>query len=100
MKRIKIVVIILFFILILTSLLSKKSYLEEDYRISEYKCVGCEACIKACPVDAISMQGGKAVIDQTKCIQCGFCVGGNFDDYIGCPTKAIYPPIEDLTGEK
>ncbi|MEX1307374.1 MAG: NADH-quinone oxidoreductase subunit NuoF [Eubacteriales bacterium] len=44
------------------------------YTIIEDKCVGCSACAKACPVDAIS---GKVkspyLIDQDKCIKCGAC---------------------------
>ncbi len=95
MKRIKIAVIVVFFLLLLTSLIGNKSNSKEGYSISEFKCVACGACVDACPVQAISLVGGKAVIDQTNCIQCGICVGGNFDDYLGCPTKAINPPEED-----
>ncbi len=32
--------------------------------------------VEVCPVDAISMQGGKAVIDRQKCIGCQRCVIG------------------------
>ncbi|HQP26463.1 MAG TPA: hypothetical protein PLL58_01440 [Candidatus Syntrophosphaera sp.] len=32
--------------------------------------------VKICPVDAISMQNGKAVIDKTNCIGCRRCVAG------------------------
>ncbi|MBN1405760.1 MAG: electron transfer flavoprotein subunit alpha [Candidatus Omnitrophica bacterium] len=38
------------------------------------KCVGCKACLKACPYDAIYMQGKLAVIDEAKCTLCGACV--------------------------
>ncbi|MCL1983037.1 MAG: NADH-quinone oxidoreductase subunit NuoF [Clostridiales bacterium] len=38
-------------------------------------CIGCTACAKACPVDAISgAVKGKHKIDQTKCIKCGACM--------------------------
>lgn len=37
-----------------------------------YTC--CGACIKACPVNAISMVDGKPNIDYKKCIFCGRCV--------------------------
>lgn len=39
------------------------------------KCMGCVAhpCNDVCPKGAISMQNGKSVIDQEKCIKCGKC---------------------------
>ncbi len=38
------------------------------------KCVGCTACKRKCPVDAISGEAkNKHVIDQDKCIKCGKC---------------------------
>lgn len=45
------------------------------YDILEDKCIGCTACAKACPVNAIS-GSVKAVhvIDQDKCIKCGQCL--------------------------
>lgn len=59
------------------------------YTITQEKCIGCEACVKACPVQAIKMVAGKAIIDQEKCIECGICVNGNGDDYLKCPVNAI-----------
>ena len=75
-----------------------------NYRavIDEEKCTACGACIKRCPVDAISqgperlpavlpcacaadlpdMEPGKSIVDRAKCIGCGVCV-------IACPTDAI-----------
>ncbi|MDM8533717.1 4Fe-4S dicluster domain-containing protein [Clostridiaceae bacterium HSG29] len=63
-------------------------------------CRGCLAnrCIKSCPVDAIQMVNSKAVIDQSKCIECGKCKSacpyGAIADVMrpckrGCPTNAI-----------
>jgi len=43
------------------------------YAMQATHCVGCEVCTHQCPVQAISMQAGKAVIDQQKCISCGLC---------------------------
>ncbi len=43
------------------------------YMITE-KCVGCGACKRVCPVDAIEGSPKKLhVIDQEKCIKCGMC---------------------------
>ena len=42
-------------------------------------------CRKSCPVDAIIMdeETGIAVIDESKCIQCGACVDSHCTDYRG-----------------
>ena len=73
---------------------------KSNYRavIDPDPCTACGACIKRCPVDAISegpkrmpvgplcvaveLEPGKSVVDRDKCIGCGVCV-------IGCPTDAI-----------
>lgn len=38
-------------------------------------CQGCLAhsCVEVCPKDAVSIQNGKSVIDQEKCVSCGRC---------------------------
>jgi NADP-reducing hydrogenase subunit HndC len=47
-----------------------------NYIIDKKKCIGCTACVKVCPVAAIS---GKVKepheIDPAKCIKCGACMG-------------------------
>ena len=43
-------------------------------RVDETKCVGCEACIPYCPVEAISMGlHGIALVDEEVCVECGNC---------------------------
>lgn len=51
-------------------------------KVDADECTGCENCVSVCPVEAISMVDGKAVIDQDKCTQCGVCIGE-------CPVEAI-----------
>jgi NADH-quinone oxidoreductase subunit F len=46
-----------------------------EYNINEEKCVGCQTCLKNCPVNAITGQPGKIhSIDPEKCIKCGMCL--------------------------
>lgn len=46
------------------------------------KCTGCGDCVKICPVEAIKLKSGLAVIDNEECLDCGACL----DE---CPTEAI-----------
>ncbi len=46
------------------------------------ECVGCGVCRDNCPVSAIKMKEGKAVINQNKCIRCYCC-------HELCPHKAV-----------
>jgi heterodisulfide reductase subunit A len=45
-------------------------------------CNGCGDCVPICPVNAISMQDGKAVINPFQCTGCGACIPV-------CPREAI-----------
>lgn len=45
-----------------------------EYRIVEQNCVGCGACKRVCPSEAISGELKQIhLIDQEKCIKCGAC---------------------------
>jgi len=60
----------------LEKLLSIKPAVRKD------SCVGCSACARVCPADAIKIKSGKAEISPQKCIRCFCCM--EF-----CPYKAI-----------
>ena len=51
-------------------------------------CVGCGACAEICPVQAVTVMDGVAVVDEEWCIGCGVCVSR-------CPTDAIGIGLRD-----
>lgn len=51
-------------------------------KVDGEKCTACEACIEACPSEAIATSGDHAKVDPDKCVDCGVCV----DE---CPVEAI-----------
>ncbi len=46
------------------------------------QCVGCEACIERCQMEALSLADGRAVLNPDRCIGCGLCVSA-------CPSGAL-----------
>lgn len=48
----------------------------------ESLCVLCETCVEYCPMEAISVAGGKKIVAYEKCIGCGLCVSS-------CPEGAV-----------
>ncbi len=56
----------------------------------EAECQDCYKCLRACPVQAISIAGGHAQIRPESCIACGRCV-------VACPAKAKH--IRDDLGD-
>lgn len=46
-------------------------------------CIGCQICVKNCPVEAFTFENNLAKINYDICINCGVCAEK-------CPTKAIY----------
>jgi Na+-translocating ferredoxin:NAD+ oxidoreductase subunit B len=54
-----------------------------EARVDAASCTGCEICAgERCPVKAIGMKDGIAVVDAEKCIGCGLCA-------TACPAEAI-----------
>lgn len=51
-------------------------------KVNAALCTGCGSCVDVCPVEAISMVEGKAVIDTSVCANCRVCESE-------CPVGAI-----------
>jgi NAD-dependent dihydropyrimidine dehydrogenase PreA subunit len=60
-----------------------------DVPLGESTCIGCGACVRACPTGALAPAPGRAVsaIDQDECVECGVC--GRADV---CGADALYMP--------
>jgi iron only hydrogenase large subunit-like protein len=61
------------------------------HRVDLGKCRGHRVCMRHCPTQAIRVKGGKAVISEDLCVDCGTCISV-------CPSGAIVP-ITDPVGE-
>lgn len=46
-------------------------------------CVGCEVCVKRCPMGALAPDGDRVALDPGRCIGCGVCVSA-------CPGEALH----------
>ncbi|HEX2958989.1 MAG TPA: 4Fe-4S binding protein [Chitinispirillaceae bacterium] len=78
-RSVVITIVFTFITLMCGCMQSQSSYLT----VQSNKCTGCRACEGVCRVDALRFIDGKAVIDPTKCVECGRCVEV-------CPSGAIY----------
>ena len=92
---------------------------DKGARVQKYcalGCIACKKCEKNCPVDAIHVVDNIALIDYSKCINCGICASvcpshsiidniGERPRYeitecIGCTLCAKKCPVGAITGEK
>ena len=55
-------------------LLKTKDGKKISAKIKQDDCVGCEACVTACPTDAITMDNKTATINKNICVACGTCI--------------------------
>ncbi len=60
--------------------------------IKKEDCVGCGVCVEKCPVGAISLEEGVAVINMSNCIRCGVC-------HNVCPKGAVRHDSEKIDEE-
>ena len=51
-------------------------------KVDKDSCVGCGACVEACPAEAIKLEGDKAQVVEDSCVSCGACADA-------CPCSAI-----------
>ncbi|MBU4541184.1 MAG: 4Fe-4S binding protein, partial [Firmicutes bacterium] len=48
------------------------SHASKSLHISDW-CTGCGECVKRCKQRALALVGGKAQVDQKKCVLCCYC---------------------------
>ncbi|MCB8816346.1 electron transfer flavoprotein subunit alpha/FixB family protein [Desulfosporosinus shakirovi] len=61
--------------------------------VDKTKCIGCGACVVECPVEAMDLIDGIAVVDPKKCEDHGKCV-------LVCPTNALAIPNQPLMSKE
>lgn len=62
---------------------------KEVRSVCDVGCIGCQICVKNCPVDAFTFENNLAKINYDICINCGICASK-------CPTGAIFPGKEKV----
>lgn len=61
------------------------------HKVDLEKCRGHMTCMRHCPTQAIRVRGGKAVISEDLCVDCGTCISV-------CPSGAIVPITDPVEG--
>ncbi|MCU0639348.1 MAG: 4Fe-4S binding protein [Candidatus Krumholzibacteria bacterium] len=59
------------------------------FKIDADRCIGCLACMRTCPTQAVRVRDGRAGLLSELCIDCGSCLKV-------CPTGAIYATTRSL----
>ena len=64
------------------------------FTVYEERCIGCGACVEACPMKILKMENDLCVMmDISRCLECGTCIRE-------CPQDAIEIPGVKLSEEK
>lgn len=66
------------------------------HKVVPDKCRGHMICMRHCPTQAIRVKGGKAVVSEELCVDCGTCISV-------CPSEAIVPitdPVAEISNFK
>ncbi len=82
-QRIVFPVLVLIVVFVSTTGCLKDTRNTTGIEVLEESCIGCGLCVQVCPLDAISVENGIAVVDNNLCISCGKCLDI-------CPTDAIW----------
>ncbi len=64
------------------SVRGKRDQHNTHVQVNAELCVGCGACVKSCPQQALRLEAKKSVVDLSRCIGCFECI-------TVCPPKAI-----------
>lgn len=67
-------------------------------QVSSTLCIGCGACTYTCPLAALSIVDGLAVVSEQWCMSCGSCVPSCPQEALSVPQSSVEEPIERPLG--